>query len=646
MNQLLKRLRELLQRIFFWHESGKHSSEFTPEPAHDHALVIAVTKPKSIPRWRQLRYAGKLFSLKERRLLAIATITLFFGLGITAWDVARNHILTVPASGGRITEAIIGSPKDPNPLYASTNDPDQDIVSLVFASLFRRVNGSTVVPDLAERYEWSTDGKQLTLQLRTNVQFHDGEPLTSDDVVFTLNAAKDPAWHSPYAPLLRGMTVDRTDDHTVVITLQQPDSSILDTLTIGILPAHIWQDIPPQNAFLADANQKPIGAGPYRVRSFTKDADGAVLGYTFERNDHYFGIKPFLSQVEFRFFPDRTQAEDALRGGQVDSLAFIPGSGIPRLTKNERLTSTALELPQETIAFLNVNDPLLKDLRIRQALSLVVERGDVVNAQADIASPVIGPFPYLTLPAPTSTPEERLEKARSLLADAGWVQPQNSDIRIKAPPKPAAPAPTKKSTSKASAKTSAVTTAPVVSATSTPILSTASSTQLMLTVTVPNVPDLLAVADVLKRRWSLLGAKVEIDVQETNTLAKSMVVNRNTQIVIWNVLLAPSQDLYPVWWSGEASGHGLNLSNLVDRNVDDGIETVHAATTTQSLMQARTSLSNTILARAAAVFLTRPGYGYVHDRRIQGMTDLQLGRPSDRFNDLPNWYVNLGWRWK
>jgi ABC-type transport system substrate-binding protein len=643
MNQLFKRLRDLLQRIFFWHESGKQSSEFTPEPAHDHALVIAVTKPQPIPRWRQLRYAGKLFSGKERRVLVIAAVAIFIGIGITAWDVMRNHILTVPASGGRITEAIIGSVKQPNPLYAPNNDPDQDIVTLVFAGLFRRVSGSTVVPDLVERYEWSADGKQLTLQLRTNVQFHDGVPLTSDDVVFTLSAAKDPAWHSPYASLLRGVTVAATDDHTVVVTLPQPDASILDTLTIGILPAHIWQDVPPQSAFLASANQKPIGAGPFRVRSFTKDANGTVLGYTFERNDHYFGIKPFLSQVEFRFFSDRTQAEEALRGGQVDSLAFVPGSGIPRLTKNERLASTTLELPQETTAFLNVNDPLLKDARIRQALALVVERGDVVNAQADNASPVIGPFPYLTLPASTSTPEERLGKARSLLTEAGWIQPQNSDIRIKAPPKAATPAPTKKSTSK-TATTASTSTASAAS--STAILSTASSTQLVLTISVPNVPDLLAVADVLMRRWSLLGAKVEIDSQETDTLARNVITNRNAQIVIWNVLLAPSQDLYPVWWSGEATGHGLNLSNLVDRNVDDGIEAVRAATTTQTLLQARVALSNTILARAAAVFLTRPGYGYVHDRRIQGMTDLQLGRPSDRFNDVPNWYVNLGWRWK
>ena len=154
-------------------------------------------------------------------------------------------------------------------------------------------------------------------------------------------------------------------------------------------------------------------------------------------------------------------------------------------------------------------------------------------------------------------------------------------------------------------------------------------------------------AEVLKRRWSLLGAKVEIKVDESEAIARRAVTHRNSQILLWNVLLAPSQDLFRVWWSGEATGRGLNLSNLADRNVDDAIEAARAATTTAGLTQARERLANAILARAPAVFLTRPGYGYVHAKRLQGMSRrLQLGRPSDRLNDVANWYVKTGWRWR
>lgn len=653
MKTLLQKLRDLLQRVFFWHESGpaarerRGSAEIAPRQEHDHALVLSVTRPTQVPRWRQLRYLGRLLPSSERRAALAAAAILAAALLLAVWSVARERLLVAPAAGGMVVEAIVGAPKYPNPLYAATNDPDADIVALVYAGLFRRVDGSTVVPDLVERFEWSADGKRLTLTLRGDARFHDGVPLTSDDVVFTLNAAKDPGWRSTYVSALRGLSFERVDDKTVVVSLERPDVTLLDTLTLGILPEHIWQDVAPATAPLADANTRPVGAGAFRVRSFRRDSKGAILAYTLERNNRYHGLKPFLKQLELRFFPDRDQAEDALRGGQIDALAFVPAPSLGRLTKNERLVSSTLELPQETIAFLNVNDQMLKDARVRQALILTVERRDVVNAQADLAAPVSGPFPFAPFVAPTSTPEERLDQARALLAQAGWVKPENGDIRVKvAPPKP-------KTTDKRKTKSSKKQLPPPatpsngVAAAPAPVIATATSTLLTLTIEVPDVPDLVAVAGVLKRRWSLLGAKVEVKVEDPAELARRATTERNAQILLWNVLLAPSQDLYPVWWSGETSGRGLNLSNLMDRNVDDAIEAARTATATAGLMRARERLSEAIQARAPAAFLTRPAYGYVHAARLRGMaTRPQLGRPSDRFNDVANWYVKTGWRWK
>lgn len=623
---LIPRLRTLLRRIFFWHER-KRSSEFTPEPAHDHALVLQVTQPPSVPRFRQWRYVARILTLQERRLVLGMVLLFLAASGLAVWLTVRNGIVTVPAPGGRIVEAVIGAPKYPHPFYAATNDPDQDLVALVYAGLFRRTNGSDVVPDLAERFSWSEDGKKLTIVLRGDIRFHDGVPVTADDVVFTLSAAKDPAWRSPYITGLRDVTVERVDDLTIALSRDRQDATILDTLTLGILPAHIWQDVPPGSAHLADANVRPIGAGPFRVRSFTRDARGAILAYTLERNDQYHGIKPFLDQLELRFFSDRSQAEDALKNGLVDTLAFVPGPEIENLTKHERVHASTIELPQETVAFFNVNDPLLKELRIRQALTLAVDRADVVNAQADLASPINGPFPFATFEAPTSTIDERLEQARKLLDTAGWALLPGADLRTK---KPSAPATTKPKTTAATSTTPA-----------------ASSTPLTLTIAVPDVQDLVAVASVLARQWSLLGIRVELKVEDAATLARRILTDRNSQIVVWNILLSPSQDQRPVWWSGEATGRGLNLSNLGDRNVDDALDAIRAATTTEALAAARTVFSQAVLVRAPAVFLTRPGYGYIHSARLKGMSDrLQLGRPSDRFSDAVNWYVKTGWRWK
>jgi peptide/nickel transport system substrate-binding protein len=613
MGKIIAKIRALLRRVFFWHEGGGRSKEFTPSHAPDRALVLGVSGKSRVPRWRQLRYAGLIFNTRERKILLGAAAALVLAAGVGVWALASERLVLVPADGGSVTEAIIGSPKYINPLYAAANDPDADLTALVFAGLFRRVNGTTVVPDLAERFEWSEGGTRLTLTLRNEIAFHDGTPLTSEDVIFTLRAAKHPSWRSTYINAFRDASFEQADDRTVVITLPEPDAYLLDALTIGILPAHVWQDVEAANALLADANTRPIGAGPFKVRSFRRNSSGAILSYTLERYEKYHGIKPFLERIEFRFYPDRQLALDSLRNGQVDALAFVSGTDLERVAKNEHLDYGTLELPQETIAFMNVNDETLKDAKVRQALALAVDRDEIVGAQAGVSHPVQGPYPFADAPsASTSTAEDRMEEARALLEEAGWKLSGENAVRT---------------------KNGAAT-------------GTEQTNELSLVITVADVPDLTNVAEVLQRRWSLLGAKVTISREDEGALLRRASREHDSQILVWNVLLNSSQDLFPVWWSAQADD-GLNFSNLKDRNVDAAIEEIHSATTTDALKQARQKVSDAVLARTPAVFLTRPAYGYAYAKKIKGVAQSsQIGTPSDRFHDLPNWHVKMKWKWK
>lgn len=611
MPGLIAKIRQFLQRVFFWHER-RESSEFTPSQAHDHALVLQVSETKNLPRWKQIRYAGLVLNFKERRVVFLTIGILLLGISATIWSIMQDRMIRVPAVGGKMTEAIVGSPKAINPLYAPTNDPDADLSSLVYSGLFKRNGWESIEPDLAEKYQWSPDGKQLTITLRNNVFFHDGVNLTADDVLFTFNAVKDSEWHSVYASSLRGATFEKQDDRTVIITLAEADASILNTLTLGILPVHLWQDISPSNALLADASIRPVGTGPYRIRSFRQNSNGAVLAYTLERYDQYYGVKPFIDQLEFRFYPDHQSAEDALHGGQVDLLAFVSGQQVAKMT-GDQLKSSSIELPQLTMAFLNVNDPILKDVRIRQALELVVDRTAIAEAQGKLATPIYGPFPFNEENKSSSSTEEHLATARGLLDSAGWKIINNADVRTKAG-----------------------------GTTSTP-----DTQSLTFKITVPNIPDLISVATALQRQWSVLGVKVELNIQTAETLISSIENTKKSSVIVWNVLLGPTQDLYPIWWSGETDGSGLNLSGLKDKDIDDTIKAVRLATTTQGILDIRTKLATAITNRHPAIFLTRPSYGYVHSNRIQGMSPhIKIGLPSDRFSDLTHWYVKTGLRWK
>ena len=625
------RLRTWWERLrgFFRHRTRPQtpegsSQEFKPETLHDHALVLSVTKSARFPRWQQLRFVNRSLNQRERRVFWTAALVGSVMLLIGLAGLTQGHIVTVPKAGGTVTEGLIGSPKLINPLFAPLNDVDRDLSAMVYSGLFRLDENLEPQPDLAEHYTWLDHNKTLEVSLRPNIFFHDGEPLTADDVVFTYQALK--TWHSPLANTFHGIKVIRINNQTVQFQLEKANLTLLSSLNLGILPAHLWSEVPETSATLAEMNLKPVGSGPYQAVSFTRDSKGSILTYHFGAFPKYYGPPSYIHDWNFQFYPDRFQAQNALRGNQVDALAFLPWGEISTI-KNKNIQGIRLELPQETVAFFNVKNSLLKDERVRRALAMAIDPQELQTLIGPHATPINSPFPFLE--ATTGTPPD-LEKARALLQSAGWQLKEGETVRHYAAPTP--PSLPKKRGQK--------TVSPP------PTVVNASSTAFVFTIDVPNQPDLLKVADFLKRRWSLLGAQVEIHSQEAEPLLRDAVTNRSYQVLLWNILLPEDQDLTPFWSSSRTGEGGLNLSNLEDRDVDIALETVKSATGTAGLITARGRLSNAILAHVPAIFLVRPAYAYLVSQRIHGVTDQRISRPSERLHNTTQWYVKTGWRWK
>lgn len=605
MNTWLERLQKIWKKVFFWQQSTGSSQEMKPHSHADHALVLSVTKSSTVPSFKQLRFINRVLDTKERRIFWIAAFICFAAVLLGTADLAATHIVTVPGVGGTYTEGLVGTPKLINPIFAPLNDVDRDLVSLIFSGLFRPNENLEPVPDLAERYQWIDDGKTLEVTLRKDVVFHDGIALTADDVVFTYQAIKNPASRSPLAGQFQDVTLVRVDDATVQFQLPAPDPSFLLSLTVGILPAHIWEEIPDATAHLADANLRPIGTGPYNVSTFTRDSRGQILHFNLQRFSSYYGIKPMIQEVRMRFFPDRTQAEAALRNGQIDGLAFLAWTEATAL-RGENYLIHRIELPQETIAFFNVKQGLLKEPRLREALALAVDPEELASLLGDHVSTVASPYPFLDYATGT---KPDLDAARAKLETLGWKLPEGGTIRQLTP-------------------------------------ATSSSTTLAISILVPNQPDLQKVADILKRRWSLVGAEVTIVMDEPEALLRNALEKRDYQVLVTNVLLPPNQDLTAFWASKNASGNGLNLSNLADRDVDTALERVTSATNTHMLLEARTAFTGTLIKQTPALFLLRPVYAYLLSRRIQGTDDLRLLKPADRFLTISDWYVQTTWGWR
>ncbi|MBD3281166.1 hypothetical protein GF391_00275 [Candidatus Uhrbacteria bacterium] len=605
----LARIRAWFRRVFFWLAPAKKTgAEQGPETDRDHALVLSVTKPTAIPTWRQFRYLGRVMKANEIKILigiiTVGTLALITGILL----IAKEHLTIIPIVGGTYTEAVIGEPRAINPVDAPANETDSDIAALVYSGLFKIKDGKPV-PDLAESYSWSEDKKTLTVELRQDAVFHNGEKLTADDVQFTYESIQDPTRASIIAPLFRGVRIVATDLYTVQFILDQPDVSFLNSLNIGIMPAVLWQNIPSANARLANINLKPIGSGPYKVKSFTRDSRGIIRSYTLERSDIYYGIKPFINTITFQIYPDLGPAEQALKSDLVDGLSFLTPIEMEKFTAVTRWNTAILDAPQQTIAFFNLKDDILEDENVRKALTQAINRDEIIETLNGHA--VKAPAAYPFLETATGTPAD-IEAARKLLEDEGWTLPEGQSIRV----------------TEADDEN-------------------ASSTKLSLSILAPDQPDLLKVAEVLKRQWSIIGAEVIIKKDSISTILRRSSRDRDIQIVLWNVLYSRDQDLSPIWWSGQTTDGGTNFSGLSDTDVDELINQTKAATSTEALAQAQTELSDKILEQYPAAFLVRPQYGYVISNRVKGVPDnLNIIKPSDRFQQINEWYIKTGWQWK
>ena len=214
----------------------------------------------------KIRLIPKVLSKKERYMI-LAFIFVILGSLISIPFTTFYHLTrATPDYGGSFKEGIVGEPRYINPLLSQTNDADRDLVSLIFSGLMKYNEEGKLIPDLAKSYEISSDGLNYTLYLKEGVKWHDGKPLTADDVVFTIQTAQNPDFGSLQRVNWLGVDVEKINDFTIILKLKNKYAQFLNNLTINILPKHVWQNVKAINFALSDFNSKPIGSGPYKFK--------------------------------------------------------------------------------------------------------------------------------------------------------------------------------------------------------------------------------------------------------------------------------------------------------------------------------------------------------------------------------------------
>lgn len=587
-------------------------------PSHDDAhrnldrrLVMGLNG-RRLPSLRQVRQLPRFLSGKEKLALqvmfAVAALS-FFAAGT---KFIGDHVKTVATDGGDYVEATVGAPHLINPLLIAGNDADIDLSRLVFSGLLHTDAKGQLKPDLARSFEVSADGKIYTFHLRTNVKWHDGAPFKAGDVAFTYNAAKNAAWRSPLQPRFRNVTVEAPDEATVVFTLPEPFAPFASFLTVGILPEHLWSGIKPEAAMTAELNLKPVGTGPFKFKSLSKDKKGSLLSYTLVRNEAYYWPVPHLNTVTLKFYADFGAASDALTGRRVDGLSYLPDEYLDEVIQMRTITVRRLRVPQYVAVFLNPNrNPILKDKDVRQALAYAIDRETLVKEDARSGSKIVdGPF----LPTQDGYTAARhyafdAAKAAQLLDAAGWkTGPEGTRVKAGSGTK---------------------------------------LTPLTITLTTVDTKENSAVARAIAEAWGRLGVKTDLEILPPARFQKDKIQPRAYDALLYGVMTGIEPDPYPFWHSSQTGAAGLNLALWQSQQGDSLLEAARAAVTDEARLDAYAKFQVLLTEDEPAIFLYSPSYNYAVNRRFRGLSEGTVYNPADRFAGVNDWYVETKrvWEW-
>jgi len=253
--------------------------------------------------WQFFKAPHQIFGGRERIVFftfLVLFLSSFFFLVINFYFKNTGIIAT---DGGVFVEGVAGQPRWIQPIYASTNDVDRDLVELIYSGLMQYDKDGRIIPDLAKDFpKISEDGKVYEFYLKDNLFWQDGKPLTADDVIFTIQIIQNSDYKSPLRISWLGVQIEKISEKALRLKLKNSYSSFLETTALKILPKHIWQNVSPENFPLAIYNLKPIGSGPFKSKEIKQDETGRILLMDLVRNQKYYGKLPYLNQISFRFF--------------------------------------------------------------------------------------------------------------------------------------------------------------------------------------------------------------------------------------------------------------------------------------------------------------------------------------------------------
>jgi len=517
-----------------------------------------------------------------------------------------NVIQSQPEQGGVYTEALVGSPGRLNPLLDWNNQADRDVDRLLFSGLVRFDDHGFPQADLAESWASTPDGTIYNFAIRNNAVWHDGEPVTSDDVLFTIDMMKSNGSLYPQdiKDLWGKIQVEKLNDKNLKFTLPEPFVPFLDYMTFGVLPKHLLGSVTPDQMESAPFNIKPVGSGPYKFDSLMVEK-GKITGVVLTVFKDYYRQPGFIEQVVFRYYPTSVAALDAFEQGDVFGVSQVTNDTLSKALLDVNLNVYTLRTPQMGFVLFNLNNAdvaFLQDTKVRRALMLGLNRQYLINtflrAQAVIADGPILPNSWAHFDGIEKFDYDPDAATSQLKADGYVIPAGGGDVRAK------------------------------------------EGVSLAFTLTHPDDTVHTQIAQTIQKEWAQIGVRVDLRAMPYDQLVLNTLASRSYQaaLVDLNLSRTPDPDPYPFWHQAEATG-GQNYSQWDNRAASEYLE--QARVTADNVLRAKLYRNFQIVfaKELPALPLYIPVYSYGVDAQVQGVQIGSLYDPSDRFANFTSWYL-------
>ena len=443
-----------------------------------------------------------------------------------------------------------------NPLVSNTQY-DGYVNILVYDSLLKLNSKIELESSMAEKYEITNEGKKLVFKLKPGIKFHDGNPVTSKDVKFTLESLANPKYEGDLVSYVQSITgfkefhegkvtelkgVVCPDDNTIEINFDTPYSPALINIgTLGILPAHIWGKIDIDKwGENNEAIAKPVGSGPYKFDSFKVGEFTKLVA-----NEEYHNGAPKIKNFVFKVVNEETSSAELINGS-IDLAELSNIKADDAKTLNEKGIEV-LKYPNSKIQYMgfNLRNKTLQDVKLRTAIAYGIDREALVNGLLEGNGVVIN---TPMVPSLWSYPKEGLveykfdvEKARALLKEAGYEDTNGNGIVDKG------------------------------------------GKDLELTLTVPTGDTVREkTGTIIQDNLSKIGIKVKIEAMEFKAVMQKVVGDHEFEMYLMGNTLEADPDPTPNWYSTQASDEkgvfGWNIAGFKSKEADNLMDLNRKAT--------------------------------------------------------------------